>query len=391
VNETVDVAVIGGGIHGCGVAQAAAAAGYSVVLLEQQELAFGSSHRSSKLIHGGLRYLETAQIGLVRESLRERELLLQLAPDLVHREQFFLPIYRETSRRPWIITLGLTAYAALAGFRHRTGFRRLARSEWSQLDGLNGDGLQQVFAYWDAQTDDAQLTRAVMTSARSLGATLVCPAEFISAEADADGYRVQYCAEGEAASLRCRTLVNASGPWVNEVLSRVQAPVSQLPMDLVQGTHIVLPGEVHHGIYYLEAPADRRAVFVMPWHGRTLVGTTETEFQGDPAKVRPLEKEIEYLLDTFRHYFPQRPDEVLDSFAGLRVLPAGTGAAFSRTRETRLHPDHSPRPRLVTIYGGKLTAYRATAQKVMHMLRPTLGPRDALADTTTLKLAPETD
>jgi glycerol-3-phosphate dehydrogenase len=391
VSDTVDVAVVGGGIHGCGVAQAAAAAGYSVVLLEQEELAFGSSRRSSKLIHGGLRYLESAQLGLVRESLHERELLLRLAPDLVHREQFFLPIYRDTARRPWWIALGLTAYATLAGFGHRTGFRRVPQADWPLLDGLRGDGLQQVFAYWDAQTDDAQLTRAVMASARRLGASMICPAEFLSAERDADGYRLHYRAEGETRSLRCRTLVNASGPWVNQVLSRVHPEVSQLPMDLVQGSHIIVHGEMQQGIYYVEAPADRRAVFVMPWHGRTLVGTTETVFHGDPATVRPLPQEIDYLLATFRHYFPQRPHEVVESFAGLRVLPSGTGAAFSRARETRLHPDRATAPRLLTIYGGKLTAYRATAQKVMRMLRPTLGPRPAVADTAALSLSPDND
>lgn len=389
MNEDVDIVVIGGGIHGCGVAQAAAAAGYRTALLEQKELAFGSSRRSSKLIHGGLRYLESGRISLVRESLRERELLLRLAPELVQRRQFLLPIYRETSRRPWWIALGLTAYAALAGFRHDTGFRRIERAEWGDLDGLRPDGLQEVFAYWDAQTDDAKLTRAVMASARRLGATLLCPAEFLGAALENDAYVVNYRAGGTTGTIRARAMVNASGPWVNEVLTRLQPQGSQLAMDLVQGTHIILPGEIDRGIYYVEAPADRRAVFVMPWYGRTLVGTTESFFHGDPAEVRPLPQEIEYLLDTLRHYFPGRASEVLDSFAGLRVLPAGPGAAFRRDRETRLHPDHRHSPRLVTIYGGKLTTYRATAQKVLRLLRPTLGARAAIADTASLALPPD--
>ena len=179
----VDVVVVGGGIHGVGVAQAAAAAGHSVLLLEKTSLAAGTSSRSSKLIHGGLRYLESGQFHLVRESLRERRILLAIAPELVQLRPFILPLYRETRRRPWQLRVGLSIYALLGGLGPETRFGAVPRSEWTQLDGLQTRGLRKVLRYFDAQTDDAALTRAVMRSAQTLGADVLAPAEFFAAPA----------------------------------------------------------------------------------------------------------------------------------------------------------------------------------------------------------------
>ena len=166
MSTAYDVVIIGGGIHGVGVAQAAAAAGHRVLLLEKTALASATSSRSSKLIHGGLRYLESAQFGLVRGSLRERTLLLQLAPDLVRRLPFHIPVYAGTTRRPFTIRAGLSLYALLGNLAPDCRFASLPRTDWPDLDGLATDGLQAVFRYYDAQTDDAALTRAVMASAR---------------------------------------------------------------------------------------------------------------------------------------------------------------------------------------------------------------------------------
>jgi len=383
-----DVVVIGGGIHGVGVAQAAAAAGHSVLLLERERLAYGTSSRSSKLIHGGLRYLESAQFGLVRESLHEREILLRIAPELVRRVPFYIPVYRATRRRPWQIRAGLALYAVLGGLASGTRFESVPRSRWNDLDGLDADGLQAVFRYDDAQTDDTGLTRAVMRSAQTLGAQLHCPANFLSAKWIGDGFKVHYLENDGEKSCRATTLVNAAGPWVNAVLDRVTPRPSILPVDLVQGAHLILSGEIHRGVYYVEAPRDGRAVFVMPWKGRTLVGTTETPYDGDPAAVRARPDEIAYLQETLRHYFPHREAALLDSFAGLRVLPAGRGPVFRRPRETVLHPDHPEHARLVSIYGGKLTGYRITAVKVMRLLQKSLPARRPPADTAELTLSP---
>ena len=383
-----DVVIIGGGIHGVGVAQAAAAAGYSVLLLEQHNLGSGTSSRSSKLIHGGLRYLESAHLGLVRESLREREILLHIAPALVQRVPFYIPVYAATRRPPWMIRAGLSLYALLGGLSRETRFESVPRARWQDLDGLATNGLREVFRYEDAQTDDARLTRAVMRSAQSLGAELRCPADFLAATRHRSGYEVHYHEANRDRSCRSRTLVNAAGPWVNSVLDRVTPRPPQRPVELIQGAHLQLEGATRHGVYYVEAPRDGRAVFVMPWKEQTLVGTTETHFDGDPREVRALPEEITYLQETLDHYFPHGRGRVVDSFAGLRVLPRGPGPAFFRSRETILHPDNPGAARLVTIYGGKLTGYRATAARVVRLLKKSLPAIPALADTTQLTLAP---
>ncbi|NIR44857.1 MAG: FAD-dependent oxidoreductase [Gemmatimonadetes bacterium] len=393
MTDARDVVVVGGGINGVGVAQAAAAAGHSVRLLEKQALAAGTSSKSSKLIHGGLRYLESYEFSLVHESLDERARLLRLAPDLVCLERFHIPIYSDTRRRPWLVRIGLSLYALLGGLRKEVRFTSLPRSRWDELDGLVTDDLDAVFQYHDAQTDDAALTAAVMNSAVDLGAELAMPAELTGAELTDGGCLVHYVENGAERSCEARVLVNAAGPWVNRVLGRIQPAPPKEQIDLVQGSHLVVRGQVERGIYYVESPRDGRAIFVMPWKGATMVGTTETKFRGDPDEVEPLDAEKNYLIRVLGRYFPRyaadAPDAVIDAFAGLRVLPAGPGHAFHRTREVILHPDREKKegpPRVLTIYGGKLTSYRATAEKVMERIAAGLPDREAAADTKELRL-----
>jgi glycerol-3-phosphate dehydrogenase len=387
-----DLIVVGAGIHGAGVAQAAAAAGQRVLVLEQQHPAYGTSSRSSKLIHGGLRYLESGQLRLVHESLQERALMLKNAPELVQLKPFYIPLYQHTRRQPWQIRIGLSLYAVLAGFRHGAGFSSLARPEWAQLDGLNTRHLRSVFRYHDAQTDDALLTQAVLRSARQLGAEICMPATLTHAELHADGVNVFYLASGQTHQARARVLINATGPWVNQLLALVTPLQPLRAIDLIQGTHLVLPGEITRGIYYVESPRDGRALFVMPWYGNTLIGTTETKYRGDPAAVKPLQAEVNYLLHAMKYYFPDhahRSADIVRSFAGLRVLPAGDGHAFHRPRETVFDVDQLARPRLLSIFGGKLTGWRATAEKVMQRIAPSLPARAVRADTRHIRLLPE--
>jgi glycerol-3-phosphate dehydrogenase len=386
-----DVVVVGGGIHGVGVAQAAAAAGQSVLLLEKRTLAAGTSSKSSKLIHGGLRYLESGQFRLVHESLAERRILLTIAPDLVRLVPFHMPVYRTTRRRPWQLRLGLSLYALLGGLQSALRFGSVPRREWAGLDGLITRDLVAVLRYYDAQTDDAALTRAVMRSAQTLGAELALPAELYAAELGEDVVIVRYVHQGAQMECEARVLVNAAGPWAAEVAHRVSPAIAVPRVELVQGSHIIVPGEPRRGIYYVESPRDGRAVFVMPWHGHTLVGTTETRFRGDPDQVHPLAAERHYLLSVLKHYFTQYTTldarQLIDSFAGLRVLPAGGGHAFHRSRETLLLTDRPARPRVVGIYGGKLTGWRATAEHVYASIAATLPMRSVRANTRTLRLA----
>ncbi|HKT31797.1 MAG TPA: FAD-dependent oxidoreductase [Gammaproteobacteria bacterium] len=385
-----DLVIVGAGIHGAGIAQAAAAAGHSVLVLEQQAIAAGSSSRSSKLVHGGLRYLEQFDLKLVHESLVERERLLKLAPALVKLVPFYIPIYRNTRRRPWEIRAGLSLYALLGKLRAHARFRSLPRRDWGRLNGLQQGGLQAVFQYWDAQTDDAALTRAVMNSAAALHAQLSVPASFSRAELDDRGCSVVFNHAGEDRQIRCRVLVNAAGPWVNHVAARIRPPSARARVDLIQGTHLVMDSAIADSIYYVEAPRDGRAVFIMPWHEHsTLVGTTETRFTGpDPAAVHPLPEEQDYLLEVLRRYFPSAPTKIRTSFAGLRVLPAGSGRAFRRSREILLLTDRKRQPRLLNVYGGKLTSYRADAEHALRLLRTSLPERAPKADTRRLPLTP---
>jgi glycerol-3-phosphate dehydrogenase len=396
-----DVVVIGGGIHGVGVAQAAAASGYSVFVLEQGALASGTSSRSSKLIHGGLRYLEHGQFGLVRECLYERNLLLKLAPELVKLRPFYIPVYRHSKRNRFTIRAGLSLYALLAGGGRSARFKSLPSKQWASLDGLQTQNLRAVFQYQDAQTDDEALTRAVMASAQSLGAELSLNTEFLGAHLGERESEVRYQKEGVEQNCRCRVIVNAGGPWVNTVLERVDSDVNQLPIALVQGAHILLRGKFERGVYYLESLRDQRPLFAMPWQFNgmdvVMVGTTETGFTGDLRNVQPLPEEQQYLQETFDHYFPSIQKEgadarIIDSFAGLRVLLTGKlsadGSHGAVSRDTILHPDRNSNPRLVTIYGGKLTAYRATAEKVMARLHDSLPQRRPVASTRKLPLKP---
>jgi glycerol-3-phosphate dehydrogenase len=388
MHADIEVAVVGGGILGVGAAQALAAAGYRCAIVEQTGWAAGTSSRSSKLIHGGLRYLETFQLGLVRESLRERAILLRIAPDLVRPLAFRIPVYPTTRRRPWTLTAGLGLYALLAGWTPlaRFGWTSPRRLPAALRDsGLKTDGLQTVFRYWDAQTDDVLLTRAVVRSAQALGVAARCPARLVAATRLERGYRLTLAEGGGTHELRCDYLVNAAGPWINDVLATVEPAATHRTIDRVLGSHLILEPALHAEAFYLESPIDQRAVFVLPWKGRTLLGTTERAFVGDPQDAAVAAAEREYLLATLHHYFPAATPTIVGEFAGVRVLPHGDGRAFVRPRDCVFHVDPQ-HPHLLSLYGGKLTGYRHTGQDVVAMVRKALGPRTAIADTATLRL-----
>lgn len=386
----VDVLVIGAGIHGAGVAQAAAAAGYSVRVLEKETVACGTSSKSSKLIHGGLRYLESYQFSLVRKSLKERAVLTRLAPALVKLQPFYIPIYSSTTRRPWKVRLGLILYAILGGLRKENAFKKISRKKLSNLDQLEKTHLNSIFQYYDGQTNDVALTKAVMKSANQLGATLINPVEITSIKKSQLSFEVSYKSSSLNESIQAKVVINASGPWVNELLDVVEPKASILDIDLVQGTHIIIDAPAPSGIYYLEA-IDKRAVFVMPYEYngevKTMIGTTEKLFIGKADDVIPSNEEVEYLQTVYQSYFPTNDDfTLLDKFAGLRVLPKNNSSMFSRPRDTILHWSL---PGLLTLYGGKLTAYRSTADLVIKKIKPFITKRKRVAYTDQLYLTPE--
>ncbi len=361
-----DILIIGAGIQGAAVAHLAAQRGYRVRLIEQfSRAAEGTSSRSSKLIHGGLRYLETGQLKLVRQCLQAQRTLLRERPSLVTLTPFHFPVYADTTRPAWKIAAGLWLYRLLGGYP----FTRVPEKEWGHLDGLNTNGLRAVFRYYDAQTDDRALTEAILTDTQALGAKINFSTRFERADCDSTQCRVRCHGPAGQEDITATVLINAAGPWVNQVLGRVTPHSTPLDIELVQGTHIIVPGTLKQGIYYLEAPQDQRAVFVMPWKDNIMIGTTETPYQGDPAAVQPLTEEKTYLLEVYNHYFNGQLEtgDILDAFAGLRVLPASNKRVFNRSRDTILQRDETT-PRVVSIYGGKLTSHAHMAEEVMSML-----------------------
>lgn len=384
-----DIVVIGAGIQGAGVAQAAAAAGYSVLVVEQTAPAAGTSSKSSKLIHGGLRYLESGQFGLVRESLHERALLLKLAPELVKLRPLHIPIYEDSSRSALTIRAGLSLYSMLAGLNKASLFKQIPKADWASLRGLRQDGLKAVFRYQEAQTDDAALTRAVLQSAIVLGADVMMPARFVGAERNGQCCKVEVTDGSGTQSISCRVLVNCAGPWANEVLARITPAMAPQPVELVQGSHLLLPPLLNQ-YFYVEAPKDKRAVFVLPWNGKLMVGTTEKIHDGVPEQAGCSPEEQAYLLATLRHYFPQLaiPEQGIETFAGLRVLPKSDKTAFARPREVMFAVDNEAHPRVLSIMGGKLTTYRATAEAALARLAPSLPTKERRADTELVRLIP---
>jgi glycerol-3-phosphate dehydrogenase len=369
MEQNFDICVIGGGIQGAGIAQAAALSGLSVALLEKSDWGAGTSSKSSKLIHGGLRYLQSFEFGLVRESLRERRTLLNIASDIVKPNWFYLPVYNNNQHKPWQLSIGLTLYRILAGRKNLAGFKRLPRSEWNQLKGLNTANLKTVFAYQDAQTDDQMLTRRVALSAQEHGATLLCPAMVISAEKTYKGYSISLNLNGERKTIYCRYFVNAAGPWINPVAKTITPTPPMVDVDLVEGTHVEFSQQLSDQCFYLEAQQDHRAIFVMPYKGGTLLGTTEKVFTGNPDNVNPGAEEIEYLLEVIRYHFPHFNHRPVRAWAGLRVLPIGDKSPFGRSREVQ----YAESKNYLAIYGGKLTGYRATAETAIKKIIKSLG------------------
>jgi len=376
-----ELVIIGAGIQGAGIAQAAAVCGYKTLLIEKFPAAgLGTSSKSSKLIHGGLRYLESGQFKLVRECLRERKILLRNAPQLVKLIPFHIPVYSHSKRSPWIIRLGLMIYSL---FSMKT-FSSISKSQWSTLDNIEQKNLKCVFKYYDAQTNDKQLTRAVIESARKYGARIEYNAEFLHSKAENKLHKLTYRQHDQIHEISCHCIINCSGPWIESTQEKI-IPALQLPdIERVAGSHIVIEQTLEQGAYYIEAE-DGRAVFVMPWQEHyTLIGTTERVFKDKPDHVSATENEINYLLNTYNTYFRKKikPEQIIESFAGLRVLPSDQQSVFNRSRESMIICKPQP-PALISIVGGKLTSYRATSEEVIGRLKKILPATRPAAECNT--------
>jgi glycerol-3-phosphate dehydrogenase len=376
--EPWDIVVIGGGATGVGIAVDAATRGYKVALVEQHDFGKGTSSRSTKLVHGGVRYLAQGNISLVREALHERGILRQNAPHLVHDLPFIIPCYRWWERTYYGI--GLKLYQWLAG---KLGFgptRWLSRAETlRRLPGVQPEGLRGGVVYYDGQFDDARLLINLASTALEAGATVVNYVRAVKLVHDdageLHGVMVQDQETGAQAELIARAVINATGPFCDEV-RHLDDPTAPPLLARSQGAHIVLDRSFLPADSALMVPktSDGRVMFAIPWHAHTLIGTTDVPHAGAPLEPVPLEQEIDFILETAQQYLAKKPTraDILAQFAGIRPL-VRAGNAKNTSKLSRDHTIHFDPSGLVTITGGKWTTYRNMAQDCVNQVIKRVG------------------
>lgn len=372
-----DLLIIGGGINGCSIARDAAGRGLSVTLCEQHDLGAHTSSASTKLIHGGLRYLEYGEFALVRKALQEREILLAAAPHIMHPLRFVLP--HDRGQRPaWLIRLGLWLYDHLARRRVLPASQRIRLAQHQAGEPLQ-DGFRQAFVYSDGWVDDARMVVLNALAASELGANILPRTPCLSAQRE-DGYWRCQLGGDTPHTIKARLLVNAGGPWVQQLLDGVIAAPARKHIRLVKGSHIIVPRLFSHNYAYIFQNPDRRIIFALPYeHDFTLIGTTDTDFQGDAAKAGIDAAETAYLCAMANRYFRRQisPADVVASFSGVRpLLDDEHESARSVSRDYALESDCQGAP-LLSVYGGKITTSRKLAEQVVDQLQAWLGQRPA--------------
>ncbi len=374
---TFDLLVLGGGITGAGVALDAVLRGFRVALIDKGDFASGTSSASSKLVHGGLRYLEHASFPLVYEALRERGRLLRNAPHLVRPLRFLLPFYAGARLAPWQWRAALTAYDLLAGRANIHRSRPVtAAALRREFPGLRGAGLRGGAEYFDAQMDDARLCLEVLCSAAALGgraANYVEAAAFTFDGGAVTGVRAVDRVSGSDFVIRARQVLNATGPWVDAVCGLAGEAGANLQP--TKGVHIIGPGRGLSAAFLLLHPRDGRVLFVIPWLGKTLIGTTDTVSEEGPDALAVRPEEVAYLLEAHNHYFEPllHEGDLLGAFAGLRpLIAARPGQPSSRSREFRVFAGQSG---LLSVAGGKYTTYRHMAEVITDTVAHRLGSR----------------
>jgi glycerol-3-phosphate dehydrogenase len=371
----LDVIIIGGGINGAGIARDAAMRGLRVLLVDKGDVGSGTSSWSTRLIHGGLRYLEHFEFGLVRESLRERETLLRIAPHLVKPLLITIPIYKRNKRGPWTIRAGMVAYDLLSLGKSLPRHRMLSINETlNHVPGLNPEGLLGSAQYHDAQVTFAErLVLENVLAARERGAQVITYATVKRFFTEGDAVSgVEFVSEdGTAHVARAAVVINAAGPWVDRLLER--APVES--PNLIAGTkgsHLVVPKfpGAPESATYLEAESDRRPFFIIPWNRKYLIGTTDVRFEDDPDKVRCEPWEVDYLLTETNRAFPQARltrRAIFYTYSGVRPLPRTNQSAENITRRHFIR-EHPQLKNLFSIVGGKLTTYRSLSEECVNLI-----------------------
>ena len=365
-----DLLVIGGGINGAGIARDAAGRGLSVVLAERDDLAAATSSSSSKLIHGGLRYLEHYEFRLVAEALAEREILLRIAGHLTWPTRFVAPHVPELRPR-WMIRIGLFLYDHLARRSLLPGSQAVRLDRPPYASGLRSD-LKHGFLFSDCRVDDARLVVVNALDAQNRGARVLVGVECVRARREQGVWHAEL---SNGAKLRARAVVNAAGPWVKQVLNQHLGEATRDAVRLVKGSHIVLPRLYEGAHAFILQNDDRRVVFMIPYEDRfTLVGTTDVDFEGDAAAPAASEAEVEYLCRAVGRYLARAPapSEVLWRYAGVRPLyDDGSQDPSAITRDYTLRVDEAEGAApVLSVFGGKITTYRRLAEGALERLAP---------------------
>jgi glycerol-3-phosphate dehydrogenase len=377
LDRIFDLLIVGGGVNGCGIARDAAGRGNSVFLCEMNDLASGTSSWSTKLVHGGLRYLEYYEFRLVREALIEREILWGIAPHIIRPLRFVLP-HHDGLRPAWLLRLGLFLYDHIGG-RHRLPPTRsvdLTRDEVGKP--LVPNRYHRGFEYSDCFVDDARLVVLTARDAANRGAEVRTRSRAVEIRQTDSIWEVtlENSSNGERSIVRARVLVNAGGPWVEQVLAAGSGVNARAKVRLVQGSHIVVRKLYDHDRAYMFQNSDGRIVFVIPYQEDfTLIGTTDQDYHGDPAKVKATPEEIQYLCDSVSEYLakPVKPADVVWTYAGVRPLyDDGASEAKAATREYVFELDLPGGAPLLSIYGGKITTHRRLAEEALEKLGPYL-------------------
>ncbi|SCW48039.1 L-erythritol 4-phosphate dehydrogenase [Rhizobium mongolense subsp. loessense] len=371
--DLVDLFVIGGGINGAGIARDAAGRGLKVVLCDKDDLAQGTSSRSGKLVHGGLRYLEYYEFRLVREALIEREVLLNAAPHIIWPMRFVLP-HSPQDRPAWLVRLGLFLYDHLGGRKKLPGTRTL-----NLLRDPEGtpilDQYPRGFEYSDCWVDDARLVVLNAVSAAEKGATILTRSAAVSARRESGSWIVttKNSLTGETRTFRAKCLVNCAGPWVMDIINRVTGSNSDRNVRLVKGSHIIVPKFWAGSNAYLVQNHDKRVIFINPYEGdKALIGTTDIAYEGRAEDVSADDAEIDYLLKAVNRYFKEklRREDVLHSFSGVRPLfDDGKGNPSAVTRDYVFDLDETGGAPLLNVFGGKITTFRELAERGMQRLK----------------------
>lgn len=376
----VDVFVIGGGVNGTGIARDAAGRGYSVMLAEMNDLASGTSSAATKLVHGGLRYLEYYKFRLVQEALAEREVLWAAAPHIIWPLRFVLP--RVRGMRPaWLLRLGLFVYDHLGGRKLLPATKTLDLSDDPAGRPLKPE-YRVAFEYSDGWVDDSRLVVLNARDAANRGATVLTRTRVVSARRTGDRWSIvmEDTDSGARQTATARLLVNAAGPWVDEVIVAAMGQNGARNVRLVKGSHIVTRRLYEHDRCYFFQNHDGRPIFAIPYENDyTLIGTTDLDHEGKPADVKISEQETDYLLAAVNAYFakPVTRDDIIWSYAGVRPLfDDGAGASKEATRDYVLKlADDDNAPPLINVFGGKLTTYRRLAQKAVDMIGEAIGAK----------------